>query len=83
MTHGHTFVTPATCDHPDYMEGRCNVCDGGLAICTTCNGAEGTLATRCPGFPVPGATQDAIYAGRLDYREGGWVAASNRQTSFS
>lgn len=58
---------------PDSCEG-CHICDGGLALCTVCKGAEGSLPTECPGYAMDGSTQEAVYAGDLDYQGGKWVS---------
>lgn len=50
----------------------CSVCDGGLFMCAVCGCAEGATTTHCPGIQVPGATLDAIYAGRINFRDGMW-----------
>lgn len=53
---------------------RCSVCEGRLALCVTCGGAEGSLPTDCPGERLCGQTLDHIQAGVADYRAGeGWV----------
>jgi hypothetical protein len=51
---------------------HCPYCEGGLASCTVCDCAEGTLPSDCPGSPVSSADQDRIYAGRLDFTDGAW-----------
>jgi hypothetical protein len=52
----------------------CMFCDGGLFACTVCGGAEGSLATDCPGVQMTPEQGDAVYAGTLDWRDGrGWV----------
>ncbi len=48
------------CDDP-----YCNYCRGGLASCTVCHGAEGTLLPSCPGYGLSSEALDAIYAGSL------------------
>lgn len=50
----------------------CYTCRGGLASCTVCHGAEGTLPTHCPDRPLTDAETDAIMAGTLDYIKGKW-----------
>lgn len=65
----HTYETHTKCRN----EGHCNVCDGGLAICTTCGGVEGSLAKECPGFRCEGSHGDAIYEGYIDFEGGVWV----------
>lgn len=52
----------------------CALCHGGLSVCSTCRGAEGSLPTDCPGEPMHEIIQEEVYAARLDYRRGeGWV----------
>lgn len=52
----------------------CQFCDGGLFACTICNGFEGSVPTDCPGVPMTEEQADAVYDGKLDYREfRGWV----------
>lgn len=59
----------------------CHLCHGGIAICTTCNGMEGSLTTDCPGSRVTREQDEAVYAGELDYRRGeGWVSASSHHS---
>jgi len=60
--------------HEDCYIQHCSVCDGGLAICTVCGLIEGSLTTDCPGEDCWLARGDAIYAGKIDFREGAWVA---------
>jgi len=45
--------------------GSCYTCN--LFICTTCGGAEGSLATYCPGRRLTVEEQDAVYNGQLDF----------------
>jgi hypothetical protein len=49
----------------------CNVCN--LFICSVCGGAEGSLASECPGVQLTTEQQDEIYAGTLDFKNGEWV----------
>lgn len=35
--------------HENCTRDYCNVCEGGLAICTVCGGMEGSLLPECPG----------------------------------
>lgn len=58
--------------NPCSSEGHCRICDGGLAVCTVCWGAEGTLTLECPRVKVPMPMQDLVYAGKLDYENGTW-----------
>lgn len=45
----------------------------GLAWCTVCHCAEGTLPTACPGVRVPGRVQTLIIRGVVDFVDGRWV----------
>lgn len=52
----------------------CHLCHGGLALCSRCGGAEGSLPTDCPGERMSEEQDKAVYAGELDWRrETGWV----------
>jgi len=64
----HTFVKHENCERPS-----CVICDGGLQSCEVCKGAESSLPTDCPGARMTADQFDAVTAGRLDYRSGGWV----------
>ena len=69
----HTYYTcPPDCDEP-----HCNYCLGGLAYCTVCKGAEGTLPTECPGAYMTARQEADVYAARLDFVQGDWVYADN------
>lgn len=49
------------------------LCDGGLAVCTTCGGGEGSLPTDCPGERMQACVEVDVYRGTLDYRRRhGW-----------
>lgn len=50
----------------------CNYCDGGLASCDVCGGAEASLPTHCPGKPMSHQEQDEVAAGVLDFVDGQW-----------
>lgn len=51
----------------------CMFCDGGLGLCTVCNGFEGTLTTECCGRKITQEEEDAIYKkGTLDFIGGEW-----------
>ena len=43
----HNYETHA--DHDEDSQMCRFICDGGLAYCKTCHGAEGSLPTECPG----------------------------------
>ena len=65
---GHTFYECTNCDNP-----RCNFCEGGLAYCTVCKGAEGSLPTECPGEPMDSETENLVYNEAVDFIGGKWV----------
>ncbi len=46
--------------------------DDGLAHCTVCGGAEGSLTTECCGHSIGEEKLDSIYFGGLDFIGGGW-----------
>jgi serpin B len=50
-----------------------NYCNGGLAVCTVCHCAEGTLPTECPGEHVLYEQERRIYLGEIDFVNGAWV----------
>ena len=52
---------------------NCVYCEGGLASCTVCGCAEGSLPSECPGKRVSEGDQERIYARKLDYRYGAWI----------
>lgn len=58
--------------HEKCEKAHCLICDGGLAVCTVCGGAEGTLTTECPEYPLTRVQQQEVYAGRADFIGGGW-----------
>lgn len=66
------------CDNQD-PDRPCMVCEGSLALCVTCGGAEGSLPTHCPGEPMQPEVADDVYSELLDYdaREG-WVQRISR-----
>lgn len=73
----HTFINHGSTCPADINQGeRCAVCDGGLKICSVCNGAEGTLTTHCPQVWINGPELDEIYARRRDYKDGTWQVQS-------
>lgn len=65
----HVLERHEKCDRPY----PCPICDGGLASCTVCGGAEGDLTTDCPGVRVSADTQDKVYRGELDFVGGKWL----------
>ena len=62
--------------HTKYICGctrtACHFCDGGLFWCSVCHGAEASLPTDCPGRKMTGPEQDAVQAGKLDFKTGVW-----------
>lgn len=64
----HIFETHKDCHKP-----YCSICDGGLAVCTICGLAEGSLTTECPGVASEKEYGDEVYEGRLDFRDGKWT----------
>ena len=57
---------------PDHDDSTCMFCVGGLFACTRCGAFEGATPTHCPGEQMSTEQADAVYAGRLDYRNGAW-----------
>lgn len=65
--------------HPSEQECGpygCNLCN--LFLCSVCGGAEGSLATECPGYRVPTVMNDLVYAGAIDFVAGRWVTKDDR-----
>ena len=58
--------------HTNCEKARCIICDGDLAFCTVCNGAEGSLPTECPGIKMTSEQQDRVYHAEIDFRQGKW-----------
>ena len=52
--------------------GYCPLCDGGLFICTVCNGAEGSLPSECPGRRMTPQESAEVYEGLVDFVKGKW-----------
>lgn len=53
---------------------NCNVCRGGLSLCTICGGAEESMPTECSGRDMTGDEQDEVYAGKLDFINDKWIS---------
>lgn len=82
-------LTPGNAEAAEAMERvrrhvlhRCNgvfccVCQGGLALCDVCGGAEGSMPTECPGVKMTGHQQDEVMAGRLDFKDGAWQCSGH------
>jgi hypothetical protein len=64
---GHVELKHEQCD-----QTHCQFCDGGLFACTVCGALEGATPTHCPGKLMTGDQHDAVYEGRIDYRDDGW-----------
>lgn len=56
--------------------------EDGLLHCKVCNGGEGSLPTNCPGTKMPAETDDAVYAGILDFVNGTWVPGKAQAQLF-
>lgn len=65
----HYLHRPSQCDRD-----QCFVCEGGLALCLTCGGAEASMPTDCPQALMGERRAAAVQAGALDYdRRLGWI----------
>lgn len=51
----------------------CHLCHGGLGVCRTCGGMEGSLTTHCPQVVCNSLILDAVYDAQCDFRNGEWV----------
>ena len=47
--------------HEHCTSVNCQICDGGLAICTVCGGFEGSLLDSCPGARLTPEQHDWNY----------------------
>jgi len=74
----HTLVKHTDCEKP-----FCPICEGGLALCSVCGGAEGTLPTHYPGRRLTDDEEASIMNGSRDYEDGhwgpGWKAKNQRR----
>lgn len=52
---------------------HCNFCDFGLKMCNVCGGTERSLPTECPGERMTASTEEQVYAGEIDFKDGKWV----------
>ena len=50
----------------------CWCCEGGLALCTVCGGAEDSLPTHCPGARMDSVMEASVQMGVADFRDGEW-----------
>jgi hypothetical protein len=57
----------------------CNVCNGGLAWCTVCGGAEIELPTECPGRAMTEVEKQKIADGSLFYYGDSWKTIVNEE----
>jgi hypothetical protein len=64
----HIWVTHKNCEILN-----CNICEGGLAICSVCGLIEGSLTTECPGKSSYKDYGDMVYAGKKDFLNGEWI----------
>ena len=67
-------------DHQYHVcdDEHCNICNGGLAYCIVCYGAEGSLTTECCGRPMTEEEQDRVHMKQnLNFRDGEWKEESN------
>ncbi len=67
MTKHTLYKCPPECDHP-----HCPICEGGLALCIVCGGAEGSLPTDCPGYKMSQTQEDNVFNKTLDFINGEW-----------
>ena len=64
-------------EHKNCQINHCGICDGGLAVCTVCGGAEGSLPSECPGEKMTHNQEQGVYNDGLDYKDGKWVSGPN------
>jgi len=70
---GHVFVVHERGYHDsDYTCSPCMFCEGGLSACSVCGAFEGAWPDECPGEQMTAEQVDAVYAGRLNFRDGAW-----------
>ena len=65
------------CD-PPCVDTHCNICDGGLAFCTVCGGAEGSLTTECRGEKLEEIVLEQVYHHGLDFYGGKWHSKAEK-----
>lgn len=58
----------------------CQVCEGGLALCDVCGGAEASLPTHCPGVRMDQVAESLVQSGYADYRCGVWEYGPRRSS---
>lgn len=69
---GHMYVT--SCNSGD-CGGTCFACCCGW--CDVCGGAEGALPTDCPGIRMRADLEQAVYQGKVDFRDGVWCEVAS------
>jgi hypothetical protein len=56
---------------------KCDKCNhdshDDLFLCTVCGGAEASLPTECPGRKMTSMEEDAVQAGKIDFKNGEWT----------
>ena len=61
-------------EHKNCTITNCIICDGGLSLCTKCNGFEGSLTTDCPEEKLSDSVIGSIYKGEIDFVKNiGWL----------
>jgi hypothetical protein len=72
---GHVLLVHAKGECPNHNSEYprdCMFCDGGLSACTRCGAFEGAWPDQCPGERMSYEQSEAVYQGRLNYRDGAW-----------
>ncbi len=57
----------------------CFCCEGGLALCVTCGGAEASLPTHCPQARMDDLMQATVQDGSADFENGEWNFIERRR----
>lgn len=60
-------------------EFSCAICEGGLALCVVCGGAEGSLPTECPRERMTNAQENSVYAGTHGFVGGRWITKQQHE----
>lgn len=63
------------------MQHELNDREDGLRHCKVCNGGEGSLPSDCPGKKMPAETDEAVYAGLIDFVDGTWRPGNTQQAA--
>lgn len=77
----HIYKTAQDCGCAG--SGGCPICDGGLALCKVCGGADGCMTADCPGRHLTVDEMDAICRGELDYKGGEWITPEAKQSPIA